>query len=385
MHDEPRYAMTMDESGPYQPYQPYPSGPFATVATPSQSTRDNAPLNSPFALGLARILPPLSALLLLVAVRLPWAALRIAYGDVLFDAQFSGMDGILRVGSLDSRSGLLGVVLFLLWDVAPVCGLFLTLALSIRRRISWLLLSVYGVWLLLVTALSLLSLRGVLTASGYIECDANCTGVTRAIEWGAWVAFAALVFGWLALALLIRYRARIERGPSATVARYSALHRAGAAVLTLGVTLWALGLYAVPWATSGCAGLHFSLNHFVRGTCSGMDGYDMLSATLSGDGQLAWALFEAVTVIGLFIAIAVWLPSLTRATWIIAAGWSLLVALMVVMGLHGIQVTMAHPPHFTYDEGPWELSYGTSICALGIVVGVIGTALLARDELRRSR
>src|SRR6185312_11357805 len=137
-------------------------------------------------------------------------------------------------------------------DVAPVCGLFLCLALSIRRRISWLLLIVYGAWLLLVTALSLLSLRGVLTASGYIECDANCTGVTRGIEWGAWVAFAALIFGWLALALLIRYRARIERGHSTTIARYSALHRAGAVVVTLGVALWALGLYAVPWATSGC-------------------------------------------------------------------------------------------------------------------------------------
>src|SRR5690348_9191329 len=89
-------------------------------------------------LWLGRALTPLSALLLLIAVRLPWARLDIAYGDVLFDAQFSGMDGILRLGSLDGRSGLLGVVLFLLWDVAPVCGLFLCLALSIRRRISWL-------------------------------------------------------------------------------------------------------------------------------------------------------------------------------------------------------------------------------------------------------
>ena len=377
--------MSRDESSPYQPYQPYPSGPFATVAAALHSTRGRALLNSPFARGLARVLPLIGALLLLVAVRLPWAELRIAYGDVLFDAQFSGMDGILRLGSLDDRSRLLSAMLNLLWDVAPVCGLFLCLAFSIRRRISWLLLSAYGAWLLLVTVLSLLSLRGVLTASGYIECGANCTGVTRAIEWGAWVAFAALAFGWLALALLIRYRARLERGSSATIARYSALHRAGAAVLTLGVALWALGLYAVPWATSGCTGLHLSLNHFVRGTCSGMDGYDMLSATLSGDGQLAWALFEAASVAGFFLAIAVWLPRLTRATWIIAAGWSLLVALLVVMGLHGIEVTMAHPPHFTYDEGPWKLSYGTSICALVIVVGGIGTALLARDELYRSR
>jgi hypothetical protein len=379
----------IDESGsyqPYQPYQPYPSGPSARTTEPSQSTRGKTQRNSPIALGLARILPPLSALLLLVAVRLPWAGLRIAYGDILFDAQFSGMDGILRLGSLDDRSRLLSALLYLLWDVAPVCGLFLCLALSIRRRISWLLLSVYGVWLLMVTALSLLSLRGAFTASGYIECAANCTGVTRAIEWGAWAACAALVFGWLALALLIRYWALIERGPSATISRYSALHRAGAAVLTLGVALWAVGLYAVPWATSGsdCTGLHFSLNHFVRGTCSGMDGYDMLSATLSGDGQLAWALFEAVTVIGLFIAIAVWLPHLTRATWIIAIGWSLLVTLVVVMGLHGIEVTMAHPPHFTINEGPWGSSLGVALCALGIVICLVGVVLLIRDELRRA-
>jgi hypothetical protein len=83
--------------------------------------------------------------------------------------------------------------------------------------------------------------------------------------------------------------------------------------------------------------------------------------------------------------IAFWLPRMTRATWMIALGWSLLVALMAFIGVHGIQVTITSAPHFTADEGPWEASYGIFICALGIVVGGIGTALLARDELRRAR
>jgi hypothetical protein len=100
---------------------------------------------------------------------------------------------------------------------------------------------------------------------------------------------------------------------------------------------------------------------------------------------LAWPLLELASVVGLFVLVAFWLPRLSRLTWIIALGWSLLVALMAFIGMHGIQVTIASAPHFTVDEGPWETSYGLAICALGIVICLAGVALLIREEIGRAR
>jgi hypothetical protein len=64
-----------------------------------------------------------------------------------------------------------------------------------------------------------------------------------------------------------------------------------------------------------------------------MDGYDMLSATLSGDGQLSWALLEGISIVGLFNAVTVWLPHMTRATGVMSLGWSLLATLIAFMGV----------------------------------------------------
>jgi hypothetical protein len=62
-----------------------------------------------------------------------------------------------------------------------------------------------------------------------------------------------------------------------------------------------------------------------------------------------------------------------------------LVTLIAFIGVHGIQVTIASGPHFSVDEGPWEASYGIGICTLGIVICLVGVALLAREETGRAR
>src|SRR5260370_36612908 len=53
-----------------------------------------------------------------------------------------------------------------------------------------------------------------------------------------------------------------------------------AALATLGVAVWALGFFAIPWAADNCAAIPFSLNHFVDGYCAGLDSGDALSTLL---------------------------------------------------------------------------------------------------------
>jgi hypothetical protein len=213
------------------------------------------PLRLRSALLLARALAPISALLLLVAISLPWAALHVAYGDKVFDSRFSGMDGLLQLGYLAQGSRLLSAALFLLWDFAPVSGLLLGLMLLRRQRISRLLLGLYGVWILLTSALSLLSFHSALVAPGYESCDANCTGTSRGIEWGGWVALAALALGWLALALLIWGRSLVLNPSPAATERYTTQQRVGAGILTRGAALWRWGCMPCPGqrlAVPGC-------------------------------------------------------------------------------------------------------------------------------------
>jgi hypothetical protein len=313
-----------------------------------------------------------------------------------FDMPITGWSGLLELLTQTPLIALARVTLFL-WDVFPLTGIVLCLILLWQRQAARGLLVLYGAWLLLTTLMCLLIITHALTMPLPFSCapgDPVCPQtrvVSRSVEVGGWLALGSLALGWLAFGVL-SYRQRSSavgqmlapvRG--APVMSYAPLRRLCAGVFTLGALLWAVGLYAVPWATSGCTGLQFSLNHFVRGTCSGVDGYDALTAGLGVRGSLAWPLLELASVVGLFVLVAFWLPRLTRATWIIALGWSLLVALMAFIGMRGIQVTIASGPHFSVDEVPWEASYGLVICALGIVLCLVGVALLAREEIGRAR
>lgn len=381
--------MTMDESGPYRPYQPYPSGPFVNkiAAVPSQSTRGRPLRNAPFALGLARILPSICALALLTVVWLPWTTLRVMYGGVTeFDTRFSGIDGLWLAFGAAQQLRLAIAVTFLLWVFVPLIGLLLGQIILRRTRISGALIAVYGGWLLLITGMSVLSLYGALTAPGYVACDSNCTSVSRTIGWGVWFALVALALGWVAFALLIRHRSQTANAYAGKAERYTTLHHVGAAIFTLGAALWAFGFYAVPWATAGCSGLHISYNHFVRGACRGLDGYDVLTTGLGLNSPVVWPFLAVSLLLGLLVIVTVWLPRLSRATWVTALGWGLLVTLMGCIGVFGVRMTMENPPIFAYgEELIWGPSYGVAISALGLLMCCAAVVLLARDEILRAR
>src|SRR6185437_469256 len=120
--------------------------------------------------------------------------------------------------------------------------------------------------------------------------------------------------------------------------------------------------------------------------CSGVDGYDVLSTGLNSNDLQVWPFLVLSSLIGLFVVITAWLPRLMRPTWAWTLVWSLLVTVIAVIGYSGVQMTIAHPPRFSTDDvAPWVASYGVAICVVGLALGWVGGALLAREEISRAR
>ena len=362
----------------------------------------------------APYLPLLAALLLFVGSFLTWVTVRFSFfTDSLdlsstnsFDMAIMGWSGLLGLIDQTPFIALARLTLFL-WDVFPLAGILLGLILMRQRRVTRPPLTLYGAWLLITTLVFALILAHGLTMTSPFPCAPGAPVcpqtwvVSRGIEAGGWLTLGSLALSWLALGLLIqrqRTSAVIATPPGVDLVsltsltpalRYPPSHRLGAVIFTAGAALWAFGLFAVPWATSHCTGLHLSFNHFVRGACGGVDGFDVLSAGLAVSGQnsvISWPLIEFAGITGLFVVIIIWLPRLTRGTWVTALGWLLLASLLAFIGMRGIQATIANPPRFTYDmQGEWVGSYGAAICALGVIVCLAGAALLARAEIVQAR
>lgn len=362
----------------------------------------------------APYLPLLAALLLFVGSLLTWVTVRFSFfTDSLdlsstnsFDMAIMGWSGLLGLIDQTPFIALARLTLFL-WDVFPLAGILLGLILMRQRRVTRPPLTLYGAWLLITTLVFALILAHGLTMTSPFPCAPGAPVcpqtwvVSRGIEAGGWLTLGSLALSWLALGLLIqrqRTSAVIATPPGVDLVsltsltpalRYPPSHRLGAVIFTAGAALWAFGLFAVPWATSHCTGLHLSFNHFVRGACGGVDGFDVLSAGLAVSGQnsvISWPLIEFAGITGLFVVITIWLPRLTRGTWVTALGWLLLASLLAFIGMRGIQATIANPPRFTYDmQGEWVGSYGAAICALGVIVCLAGAALLARAEIVQAR
>jgi hypothetical protein len=66
----------------------------------------------------------------------------------------------------------------------------------------------------------------------------------------------------------------------------SRLEAAGASVVTVGALLWGLGFVALPWATTSCASVTLSLNHYISGACTRLDAGDALSTSLGLANQV---------------------------------------------------------------------------------------------------
>lgn len=288
-------------------------------------------------------------------------------------------------------------------------GLLVALALAMRfgPRIRRALLVVYALWV--ASLLAQLLLVSALVMFGWGESlffNAPSTiapvGPVSA-QSGLWVGWLAALLGGAGLALgrgaLPAVTERAVRRPR------SWLELASAALASIGVALWCVGFFTLPWATQGCSGLQFSLNHFVRGSCAGLDSADTIarspiaSAVLNpfggftGSGiyaHLAATLIDGVLLSMLLLLLAIcalaqlWLGprGAARGLWLL--GWLALACWPTTLATQGAIIAITHPTNFTYAAtGQWVYGPGLAVTLVGLALALFGLTLAGASAWRR--
>ncbi len=306
-----------------------------------------------------------------------------------------------------------------IWDAMPLVGVVLALALWRGRSRSRWLMGVYAAWLVFLTAATGFGVYRAFVELRSQLCAGSCADpkftVHWQIAWGFWLALSALLLAWIAFAALWLRRvapnaeapaetpAPPNAGPNATGRperrTFSRAYALGVGAFTLGATLWALGLFIVPWVTSGCAGVPLSFAHFSRGSCMGLDGYDMLIAGLVrfalartlgplAIATLALHCMELLAVAGAVLAWRLWTLGRARSVWIEAlaqAVWLVIVTIMLVVGWLGAAGQIGQPAQLAYGaQGTWGMGPGVWLAVVGIALAWVGGVVAWVGRRRRS-
>ncbi|HEX6123423.1 MAG TPA: hypothetical protein VFY89_09690 [Ktedonobacterales bacterium] len=162
-----------------------------------------------------------------------------------------------------------------------------------------------------------------------------------------------------------------------------------ALLFTVGVALWALGFFAVPWATVNCHELHISLNHFVAGSCAGLDAGDALvySPRLglkalddsARQGSALTALYALLAGYAVLALVATWRRVRTRAMLLWCGCWLLGITLLAGLAVRGVEPILAQDPALSSASiGEWVMGPGVAITFLGLLAAWAGLIFLWR-------
>jgi hypothetical protein len=303
----------------------------------------------------------------------------------------------------------LDFALQIVWCVLTVLGILLVPLLDLRmqRRGPPVGRRLFGVWLALSTLITISAARTLLISDRQRLFPAFSTNqavpnpggpwisiplsVRTHIEfgWGIFVIWLGLALAWAAFILLLRQGVgdtagwclrRTEKSPR------SRRHRCGGALLSAGITLWTLGFLALPWASVNCAAAPVTLNHFVIGSCAGLDAGDALGSTslslfppitFYSGSSIVLAIYLALTGGALFVLITVWRRPLSRAAlgWITV--WLLATSATAVLAERGVTAIRANAPQLASAAvGTWHSDMGLLYAVLGLLVGWLGVILL---------
>jgi hypothetical protein len=283
------------------------------------------------------------------------------------------------------------------WGAITVVELLLCSVLWQRMSARWVRVSgwVYLGWALLATVAATIAANTLVREVYEPTLDASVIVLGWQTAWGFWLTALGLAAGWVAVGLL---RGEMLRGQGEisplgrTQAPRARLKIAGAAVVTAGALVWALGFVALPWATTNCATVTLSLNHYVNGTCAGLDAGDVLgtslglanhlavSASPSEIALLAYGLLAGgalLVVIGSWRRRSAWTLCAWLTAWLVVAGVAALVALRGV----GIIVRTV-PTLSTASRGAWVPGLGVYVRLLGLLLVAGGFVALWWRALR---
>lgn len=289
-------------------------------------------------------------------------------------------------------------------------GAFIGMALCfrLRERVRRALLLTYAIWLatllgrvLICTALLATDARSVFASIEHVS-DGSLVSVAPAE--GFWLAWMAALLGVVCL-VLARYAVRRGLAKQLTKpAPRTTLELVSAGVATVGVIVWEVGFFTLPWVTHGCSGVHFSLNHFFTGTCSGLDSADMLSRW-SATNPLTYAQYSAANpitalmgVVAIVMISAILLSMLVAAISICATallwlgpqgagryGLPLLCLIassfFALAAWQGAAVTLAT----TSAIDPWVYGPGVAVTFAGLTLAAVGLVSAITSRWRQAR
>jgi hypothetical protein len=203
------------------------------------------------------------------------------------------------------------------------------------------------------------------------------------------LALALAFFGWLLMRGEARARTMLPQPARAPAHPRTPWQVLAALLFTAGVALWALGFFAVPWATVNCSGLHVSLNHFVSGSCAGLDAGDALVYSprlgLKGlddtarQGSALTALYALLAGYAALALVAAWRRVRTRAMLVWCGCWLVGITLLAGLAVRGVAPILAEDPKLSSASiGEWVTGPGVAITFVGLLAAWAGLFFLWR-------
>ncbi|HLZ24874.1 MAG TPA: hypothetical protein VKQ30_22360 [Ktedonobacterales bacterium] len=333
----------------------------------------------------------LGAMLLTLASWLPWVAVSFAFPDESGRTFTDLLPGTLFPLLFVSRSGpRLGPRTYadasLLWTVLLFGGILLALTLWQRTsaRLARLSKRVHGLWLLVMTLLTLLSVWLSLTFASWAGPsygDLRIVHINTVTGAGFWLALAALASLWGSAYLMMgepRIQQRTGRLAASRSWRRSRAQLVGLGTLLAGILLWGLGYIALPWATVNCKAPRLSLTHYLDGVCAGVDSGDTLMAlvgphlppTSMYTGEAMLLIYTLLAGSALLLLAGAGRSAYTRGFcgWVLA--WLLAATAMALVSYRGVAVVVANPPILgAAAVGVWHGDLGIVLTLAGLLSG----------------
>lgn len=332
----------------------------------------------------------------------------------MYDPFLSSIGWMIHADIRHAR--LLRALLPPLYYLYVALGTLLALALFVWRgpRVRRALLIAEALWLAALLLNLMVYSAQLITghAADPLLQDAQHLHATVAVvpASGLWLGWLAAALGGVGLALAYQsFAGALAAGTAMRAIQQprERLELGGAALATVGLVLWAVGYYTLPWLTQGCSGLHFSLNHFVSGSCSGLDAADVFANSsltgLSGrlisgpSDPLAFAVYPLTDAAFHYVFLGLLSLVATARLWWGAVGarrygwtlaWLLCAGFVAGYTAQGAARSLTLSPAFTFGsltQEAWSYGPGLGATLVGLALAALGLAglFVARWVSRR--
>jgi hypothetical protein len=340
----------------------------------------------------ARLLALGGAALFALAAWLPWATVYIvpagAANGISSSVRVTLTPATIGAPPLNSIFGAQGALF--LWSALTVLGILLAALawMRVSKPIAWLIVSGYGLWLLLTLIVSIISARDLFGSTTLSFAGVTFSEITgsflvvsnapRDTGLGLWLSGLALLTCLVALWALISTVRRIVPSTEPAVSSMRPPEQTpGAGTLTFGLVLWALGFLWLAWASLGCPS--FVL---VSASCKGITADGAMTFAISRAAILTidprvgeYAISILLATGALIIGVGVWRRGVSTALCGWATIWLLVAAAFAALAWYGVNLVV-NDPTLASGSGSWRGESGILFTAGALLICLVGVGLL---------